>query len=271
MPNDDAMALALALLQADRESEVIALLEEQGYWDDPSVWRDFGDVEGNYSTIGNQARYPDAALVEKIVNSVDARLTNECRVRGIDPTSEDAPRSIEEAVGLFIADPGLTTSTNTSVATWDKKKRLEEARRITVAVTGATARSKGGMPSVTISDVGEGQAPAELPNTFLSLNETNKLRIRFVQGKFNQGGTGALKFCGREGLQFVLTRKNPQILQAQGIGGDTIGRWGFTVVRRFRPTGMLAMCATRFLGTLRRCRLLVSPDEVRYCRSMQRR
>ena len=237
MPNDDAMALALALLQADRESEVIALLEEQGYWDDPSVWRDFGDVEGNYSTIGNQARYPDAALVEKIVNSVDARLTNECRVRGIDPTSEDAPRSIEEAVGLFIADPGLTTSTNTSVATWDKKKRLEEARRITVAVTGATARSKGSMPSVTISDVGEGQAPAELPNTFLSLNETNKLRIRFVQGKFNQGGTGALKFCGREGLQFVLTRKNPQILQAQGIGGDTIGRWGFTVVRRFRPTG----------------------------------
>ena len=237
MTNDEAMALALALLKADKESEVIALLRERGYWDDPSVWRDFGDAEGNYSTIGNQARYPDAALVEKIVNSVDARLTNECYVRGIDPTSDDAPRSIHEAVGLFIAESGPMTPTRTAVASWDKKKRLEEARRITVAVTGSTARSKGGMPSVTISDLGEGQAPAELPNTFLSLNETNKLRIKFVQGKFNQGGTGALKFCGREGLQFLLTRKNPRILQAQGIDSETVGRWGFTVVRRFRPTG----------------------------------
>ena len=50
--------------------------------------------------------------------------------------------------------------------------------------------------SLTISDCGEGQTPRNLPQTILSLNKSNKMYIRFVQGQFNQGGTGALRFCG---------------------------------------------------------------------------
>lgn len=237
MTNNALVTLALSLLKADTEGEVIALLKNHGYWENPAVWRDFGDTEGNYSTIGNQARYPDAALVEKIVNSVDARLTNECHLRGIDPTSDDAPRSITDAVTRFMGESRSIEQPRVTVASWDKKKRLQEARQITVAVTGATARRKGVMPSITVSDVGEGQNPADFPKTFLSLDRNNKLRIKFVQGKFNQGGTGALKFCGREGLQFLLSRRNPHILKAQNNEEPAAAKWGFTIVRRFRPSG----------------------------------
>jgi hypothetical protein len=35
-----------------------------------------------------------------------------------------------------------------------------------------------------------------MPETILSLARSNKMYIPFVQGQFNQGGTGALRFCG---------------------------------------------------------------------------
>lgn len=69
--------LALSLLQADSEAEVIQLLQSAGYWHDATAWRLLGDKDSNYSTIGNQQARPEAALVEKVVNSVDARLLNE--------------------------------------------------------------------------------------------------------------------------------------------------------------------------------------------------
>jgi hypothetical protein len=72
--NDEIRGLALELLQADSESEVISLLRAASLWEDPAAWRLYGDKETNYATIGNQQSRPEAALVEKIVNAVDARL-----------------------------------------------------------------------------------------------------------------------------------------------------------------------------------------------------
>lgn len=80
-----ARHLCLALIKADTEDEVIRLLKEAGYWDQPGAWRFYGDRETNFNTIGNQQSRPDAALVEKLINSVDARLMSECLLRGIDP------------------------------------------------------------------------------------------------------------------------------------------------------------------------------------------
>ena len=77
---EDAQAkeLCLALIEADTEEEVIRLLRDAGYWDNRAVWRYYGDSENNFATGGNQQSRPDAALVEKLVNSIDARLMNEC-------------------------------------------------------------------------------------------------------------------------------------------------------------------------------------------------
>jgi hypothetical protein len=85
-------------MRADTENEVISLLEDVGYWNDDTVWRFFGDRDTNYNAIGNQQSRPDAALVEKLVNSVDACLMNECLAQGLDPESSSAPQTIREAV-----------------------------------------------------------------------------------------------------------------------------------------------------------------------------
>lgn len=238
----DSKTLALSLLHAESEKEVISLLRKTGYWDDPGAWRLLGDKDGNYSTIGNQQARPEAALVEKIVNSVDARLLNECLVYGVDPESRDAPRTIPQAIGIFLDGKDCASSSESSIADWGPKKQLEQARYITIAVTGNKPRD--GMPCITIADAGEGQTPARFPDTFLSIDKANKLRIPFVQGKFNMGGTGALKFCGQHSLQLIISRRNPTII-SKWDGNPTKWKsedprrdeWGFTIVRRERPTG----------------------------------
>ena len=104
MDDSDLEYLCLNLIRADTEDEVITLLKDAGYWDNPPAWRYYGDYENNYNVVGNQMRRPDAALVEKLVNSIDARLMNECLARGIDPTSDAAPQSIREAVAKFFEE-----------------------------------------------------------------------------------------------------------------------------------------------------------------------
>jgi hypothetical protein len=227
--NQQLQDLCMALVQADSEGEVIQLLKGAGYWDNPAAWRYFGDNENNFSTIGNQQNSSDAALVEKLVNSIDAVLTDECYADRIHPESADAPKSVEEAVEKFFGK-GLG-----KISLWPDPKRKEVARRITLAVTGYKPVSKPGeakrKPCISITDNGEGQTPEKMPDTLLSLNKSNKLRIPFVQGKFNMGGTGALKFCGSEGIQLILSRRNPKLVSLSG-GHPSDSMWGFTVVRR---------------------------------------
>ncbi len=216
MSNEKIKSLCLALMTTDSEEEVIRILTEQGYWSNPEAWRFYGDNENNFSTIGNQQSRPDAALVEKLVNCVDHRLLNECLIRRIDPEGPEAPKSIVEAVAAFFdsgqAADGLVAG---RIRNWPNAKRTEVARGITFVATGETGRN--GFPSFTISDAGEGQTPERMPETLLSLSKSNKLRIPFVQGKFNMGGTGVLKFCGSHNLQLVISRKNPAILMEQEL------------------------------------------------------
>jgi hypothetical protein len=99
--SDQNRALCLALMKADSQEKVVAILQMAGYWDNDDAWRLFGDQEGNYSQIGNQQSEAVAALIEKVVNSIDSRLVNACLEAGIAPTSDEAPKSIREAVARF--------------------------------------------------------------------------------------------------------------------------------------------------------------------------
>jgi len=238
----DNKMLALALLNSDSESEVIDLLKKAGYWDDPGAWRLLGDKDGNYSTIGNQQARPEAALVEKIVNSVDARLMNACLEEGIDPESHRAPRSIRHAISVLFDGCDPATFREGTIADWTQTKTLEQARHITVAITGN--KPAQGRPCVSIADSGEGQSPGLFPDTFMSIDKSNKLRIPFVQGKYNMGGTGALKFCGKQSLQLTISRRNPRIIEGWREKGakwtstdPRDNEWGFTIVRRELPSG----------------------------------
>ncbi len=232
MDNTQAMALCMTLLHADSEADVIGALESAGFWVNEQCWRYFGDDEGNYSVIGVQQSRPDAALAEKVVNAVDARLMGECQARGIRPESPEAPSSIRDAVAQFFEGRKVDGDIGGKIVAWDNKKRREVAREITVAATGQ--RSK---PCFTICDVGEGQLPERVSETLLSLRRTNKLRVPFVQGKFNMGGTGALRFCGEHNLQLFVTRRNPLVVTAMNENDPFHDCWGFTIVRRQNPEG----------------------------------
>jgi hypothetical protein len=234
MNNEEIKAICFSLLHTDSEEEVINILRLQGFWNDPTLWRYYGDREDNFSIIGNQQSRPEAALVEKVVNSVDAVLMGECWLTGISPEDPKAPKTIHEAVALYFAGDATKSETLGHIENWGDTKRAEISRLITIAATGTRAASNGSTnPCFTIADAGEGQTPLSIPLTLLSLDKKNKLKIQFVQGKFNMGGTGVLQFCGRHNLQFVLSRRNPKIFKDKQSSSDDM--WGFTVVRREDP------------------------------------
>lgn len=238
----NAHDLCLSLVHADTPDAVVALLTQAGHWDDESAWRDLGDNENNFSIAGAQQSDPIAAMVEKLVNSVDSRLMNECLVNNIKPESKIAPGSVREAVAEFIEHSDPQKGTNGRLENWTPSERREQAKLITVAATGPKSS-----PCISISDEGEGQSPERVPSTFMSLAKSNKLRIPFVQGKFNMGGTGALRFCGGANrLQLVVTRRNPALTTS-----DEENEWSFTVVRRMQPTGGERSSVYRYLAPLK--------------------
>lgn len=230
-----AETLALALMRADSEAEVVELLSEAGYWDNNDLWRFLGDTENNFGSIGNQQSEAVAALIEKLINGVDARLLNACLELGIDPTSPEAPQSIRRAVADFFEEhPGPLPADFGSIASWPDSTTTREADQLTLTATGFSPKSGSGLPCLTIADAGEGQTPDDFPSTFLSLQKSNKLRVQFVQGKFNMGATGALQFCSpKHRLQLIVSRRNPRLL-AEPIARDL--EWGFTIVRREPPS-----------------------------------
>jgi hypothetical protein len=150
----------------------------------------------------------------------------------MDPAGNAAPQSIRAAVAAYFEDAATADKPHGGqMKYWSLEKRTRIARGITLAATGSKPPGK---PCFSIADAGEGQTPEKMPDTLLSLDKSNKLRIPFVQGKFNMGGTGVLKFCGRRNLQLIVSRRNPAILRGR-FDHPSDNQWGFTVVRREDP------------------------------------
>lgn len=216
--------LCARLVRATSEAQVVQILKEASYWDDMSVWKDYGGVSNNWGTGGNQQDNPEGALVEKIVNAVDAMLLRECKRRGIDPEDpQNAPRSIPDAVEQFF---GIRAGT---LENYEGAQRTRLARNIILMATGKKRR-----PCLSIIDRGEGQTPDTFEDTFVSLGKENKIRIQFVQGTFCQGGTGAISFCGEHGLQLILSKKDPEIAKTL-VDDESRNMWGFTILRLIPP------------------------------------
>jgi hypothetical protein len=219
----DAQTLCLKLLEAETEEEVVQILRAEGFWNDRSVWKPYGDIPNNRGIVGNQQSSPVAALVEKIVNSIDAILIFECLKLGIDPTSSSAPTTMSEASETLLKVRGGKIHNLDA-----RKERPQLAERIVVVTTGTKDH-----PCYTIIDDGEGQSPDNFQNTFLSLLRENKSRIAFVQGKFNMGGTGVLQFSGMNSFQLIISRRQPEI--ASSKPSALANFWGFTLIRRLEP------------------------------------
>lgn len=236
MNNEQIKELCINLAKADTEEEVVRLLQESGFWNDSSAWENYDRNPNNFSTIGNQQSSPDAALVEKIINSVDAVLMRECQRRGLKPDDPKAPKSINQALEEYF---GIHNGKLSSI---DAKQRSSLAEHIFLVATGSKKT-----PCYSIIDLGEGQTPKRIPDTFLSLNKKNKLNIQFVQGKFNMGGSGALQFCSKKyNLQLIISKRDPSI--AKNEEDETKDKWGFTIVRREDPRANERCSSFRYLA-----------------------
>lgn len=250
--------LCLSLMHAESEAEVISILRSKGYWENPTAWRYYGDNELNWSQAGGQQSRADFAFNEKVVNAIDSVLTRMAIERGIDPSGATAPVTIREAVARFVEVTANNTLKTTAgrVEEWPQAFRREVARNISVFATEPSNWTSQKRPTISIADLGEGHTASAFPTTFVSLGRRNKVSIPFVQGKFCQGGSGALRYCGDEKLQLIVSRRNPALLDADGAPADypsdpaSDEDWAFTVVRREAATGAQKMSSYTYLAPI---------------------
>ncbi|MGO8703839.1 MAG: hypothetical protein ACLQVA_08475 [Candidatus Brocadiia bacterium] len=185
-------------------------------------------MPNNRSIVNNQQQDASGALVEKVVNGLDAMLTKECFLKGTQPDSPEAPQTMASATELFF---GVRDG---NLANLGSSELTRLAENIQIVVTGSKAD-----PSYMIIDKGEGQTPARFAATFLSLTKSNKGRIPFVQGKFNCGGTGVLPFCGARSYQLLISRRCPSLPSDPSVPGTkdaTHALWGFTLIKKLPPS-----------------------------------
>ena len=212
MQDQQNKEVLLALIKATSQEEVSKIIAEHPFFK-ICEWRPYGDNPFNGGTIKGQAPDPIGALVEKVTNGIDALLTRMCWDSGTDPTSPSAPKNQYEAIKKYLGE---------NVADFNlSEKEVREVASKTVRIIGEGSSEK---PTLSVIDFGEGQHPKDFPDTFLSINRGNKIKVHFAHGVYNQGGSAALKFCGG-GYQLVLSRRAPNIKN----GADDL--WGFTLVR----------------------------------------
>jgi hypothetical protein len=216
--------LFIDLLKAETEEDVTIALTVYGLEKfSDSNWLPYGGIENNFGIIGAQQADAIGALVEKVVNSIDAVLMRECYTRNLDPRSNLVPRSMSEAAEQFLQIPEgnlakLSTLQRTNLA----------SQNIAIIVSGQ--KPSDGNPCVTVVDTGEGQKPEDFRDTLVSLLKSNKTSVPFVQGKFNMGSTGSLTYCSpNKNYQLIASRRNVI------IPGVINPKWGFTVVRKRPP------------------------------------
>jgi hypothetical protein len=216
--------LFIDLLKAEREEDVTGALSVYGLEKFTEAnWIPYGGFENNFGLIGAQQADSLGALVEKIVNSIDAVLLRECLARNLDPRSTVVPRTMNEAAEQFLNIP------EGNLAKLSPAQRTELAEKnISIMVTGQ--KPDEGNPCVTVIDAGEGQKPEWFKDTLVSLLRSNKSSVPFVQGKFNMGSTGSLVFCSpNKNYQLIASRRSGTIPDGSS------SKWGFTLVRKRPP------------------------------------
>ena len=123
MSPKEAEQLCLSLIEITDSHKVYELLKKYDLWDKKEIWSPYGDVEGNWSTINSHGA-TDYCLNEKIINSIDSTLTNECWLSGIDPKDQkNAPKNIIDAVHKYLGDPtSITNGSKKSHIFWEQLK-----------------------------------------------------------------------------------------------------------------------------------------------------
>ena len=220
----DNQELCYAILRAESEEAVTAILEEHLDSVGAIQWHPLDGRETNFNVTTNQAATGGKALTELCTNMVDAILLRKAYEQGIDPMSPDAPQSVIEAVKTLVQLQGAPSGILAEV---DSSAYLREFGEQHLVIGVTAERERGAKPNFTFVDGGEGQRGRDFKETFLSLSSGRKSKIPFVQGKYNMGSAGVLSYCGRRWYKLIISRRF-----------DLSAQWAWTLVRRRPGSGM---------------------------------
>jgi hypothetical protein len=215
----DQKEICLKLLSAESEKVVEEIIGSIPEMKEAKNWKPLDGRETNFNVTGNQASDGGKALTELMTNMVDAVLLKHAYQKGIDPKGPKAPRTMYDAVDVLIKK--MRGGKLVNLDPKDPWLINFAQKNLVIGVSGAKSKSEG-LPCYTFADNGEGQNPDDFERTFLSLSAGHKKSIGFVQGKFNMGSSGVLRYCGRHWFKLIVSRRYD--------GKD----WGWTLMRR-RP------------------------------------
>jgi hypothetical protein len=168
----------MALRKAGTVNEVECALEEFG-GTHHIEWVPFGR-ENNRGTIEVSAD-PTRSCIERITNGVDAVLEMEHERHNGLPDC----RSPKEAAMAWLDVPGSGLSGMTPA----ERRRL--GQRITITLEPGEGKESR---VLTVSDRGIGLTPESMPETILSLNQSNKISKHYLVGAYGQGGSSTFAF-----------------------------------------------------------------------------
>lgn len=98
----NAKDLLLKLVEANSEGAVDEIINGHPVLSKDENWQPYGGSRSNFGSIHNQQTNAIPALIEKPINSIDAILIRECRLRGINPENPKAPATLQKAVERFL-------------------------------------------------------------------------------------------------------------------------------------------------------------------------
>jgi len=181
--------------------EVESFIDEQEF-----KWRPLGGRENNVGTVRSGSD-PSQALAERITNGIDAVLERAIHNGSISGDPETPREAVEELLDL--SKEGFAAMSDTQI-----REIAEENIQVSMCEGGDKKR-----PTIEVEDAGIGQRPDQFPDTFLGLNEDNKITKPYLIGKYGQGGSNTFDFC-----EYAV------ILSRHVDGGDL----GWSIVR-FNP------------------------------------
>lgn len=206
------------LLSCSSSDKIDDYIKSDSFFNEANcMWKPYGGRENNAGQVEGQMKSSSNALVEKLTNSIDALLMRRCyEVEGTAPDSKDPklPKSLSEAINKYF---GSEDEIN--------KKRSEWAKRHLVVLAEGDKKK----PTLTVIDRGEGQSQERIQHTIVHLSGSIKQNVDFVFGKYHQGGSAAIRFCGSKAkcYQLVLSRRAETIADKSKPND-----YGWTLVRR---------------------------------------
>lgn len=233
----EARGLFEALLGVDSESEVERILATHPLTKNQDNWRLLGDTDNSGAVVDNQQANPVHALAEKITNSLDAVLIAKCAEKGVPTRGELAPKSFKAAIDMLFYSSTVksgSAASESSARPWDLPNLETDLVTLTTSGVKREGRSdeSASKACISIADMGEGQEPSKIPDTFMTIigsehegaRTAYKADIPFAHGTFNMGGSGVYQFCK---YQLLISKKHPS-LRSEAPDAD---EWGFTIVR----------------------------------------